>query len=417
MRILLIISLLFCFAAAKDDFFEPGTTIGGYGELHYNNKIIDDADPTTKLDFHRWILFINHNFTSEWSMKSELEIEHNMIDGNGDYDGEVELEQAYINYHNADGNWGYGAGVVLISAGIINETHEPPTFLSVERPSYNSKIIPTTWFGNGAHVYGTFGDFNAKFVLHEDMKGDDIVNGTGLRSGRAKGYKSTANSWTMNFSGNYTGIDGLTLGGSMTMNDSPRSDYIEDVLGNGTEGFEDTNENLLLDDDELDYTIDDITYSDRSIAWNLMEGHATYNINNIVLVAEFGMISYNPSDGWSDATEDYGDGNGNGEFEEGEETGTWTKGSEEYGNSMGYYMQAGYDVSSLINWEDCKLVPWLGIGMYNLDDTDDTGSVNTTQFGVTWWPTDKVSWKFDYTVDTKDAIETNTLSLGVGYMF
>jgi len=382
MKTILIINLLFCFAAAKDEFFEPGATIGGYGELHYNNETIGDADPTTKLDFHRWILFVNYNFTSEWSMKSELEIEHNMIDGSGDYKGEVELEQAYINYHNADGNWGYGAGVVLISVGIINERHEPPTFLSVERPSYNSKIIPTTWFGNGAHVYGSFGDFDAKFVLHEDMKGDSIGDGTGLRSGRAKGYESTADNWTMNFSGNYTGIEGLTLGGSITMNDSPRSDT--------------TNPN------------DDSIVTNRTVAWNLMEGHATYNTNNMMVVAELGMISYDPSDGWNEAT-DNGDG-------------TFTEGSSEYGGSMGYYMQAGYDISSLMDWEDSKLVPWFGMGMYDLDDTDDTDSVNTTQFGVTWWPTAKISWKFDYTMDTKNSlttntVKTNTLSLGVGYMF
>jgi len=377
MKKILTIIFVSCFVVADDEFFEPGTIIGGYGELHYTNATVDEDDPTTKLDFHRWILFVNHNFSPEWSMKSELEIEHNMIDGDGDYDGEVELEQAYINYHNANGNWGFGAGVVLISAGIINETHEPPTFLSVERPSYNSKIIPTTWFGNGGHVYGSFGDFHAKFVLHEDMKGDAIGNGTGLRSARAKGYKSKADSWTMNFSGKYTGVKGLKLGGSMTMNDSPRSDSISD---NGTP------------DDDTD---DIVIATDRSIAWNLMELHAAYNTNNIIGAFEWGNISYDPS------SDDVA----------------------EYGNSMGYYIHLGYDVAPLMGWNDCKLAPWFGMGMYNLDDTDDVNSVSTTQVGLTWWPTDKISWKMDYTMDTKKAAEgsddtkTNTLSLGVGYMF
>ena len=225
MKKILITTLLACFVMAEDEFFEPGVTIGGYGELHYTNSSNpdcegDDCYNSTKLDFHRWIMFVNYNFTPEWSLKSELEIEHNMIggkwgvdgedtDGDGNIDeldqdtgyaGEVELEQAYINYHNA-GGWGFGTGVVLISAGIINETHEPPTFLSVERPVYNSKIIPTTWFGNGTMVYGSFGDIHAKFTLHEDLKGDGMLSGLafgGLRGGRAKGYKSKAYHWTKN---------------------------------------------------------------------------------------------------------------------------------------------------------------------------------------------------------------------------
>ena len=114
--------------------------------------------------------------------------------------------------------------MVLISAGIINETHEPPTFLSVERPSYNKYIIPTTWFGNGAMAYGSFGDIHAKFVLHEDMDGAGMVTAdadglhsfSGLRGGRAKGYKSTAYHWTKNLAVHYTGMEGVNVGGSFT---------------------------------------------------------------------------------------------------------------------------------------------------------------------------------------------------------
>ena len=37
------------------------TTLGGYGELHYNN--LDDqkgSSDTDKIDFHRFVLFVNH---------------------------------------------------------------------------------------------------------------------------------------------------------------------------------------------------------------------------------------------------------------------------------------------------------------------------------------------------------------------
>ncbi len=46
------------------------TKLGGYGELHYN------AGDQQELDFHRFVLFLNHDFTDKLSFVSELEVEH-----------------------------------------------------------------------------------------------------------------------------------------------------------------------------------------------------------------------------------------------------------------------------------------------------------------------------------------------------
>ena len=403
MKKILITTILACFVVAEDEFFEPGTTIGGYGELHYTNSANpdcegDDCYNSTKLDFHRWILFVNYNWTPEWSLKSELEIEHNMIDGNGDYDGEVELEQAYVNYHNANGGWGYGAGVILISAGIINETHEPPTFLSVERPAYNSKIIPTTWFGNGAMVYGSFGDFHAKFVLHEDMKGSGMISGSafgGLRSGRAKGYKSKAYHWTKNMAVHWTGMEGLNVGGSFT-------------FGGAATDLDGTNPTK-------DY-----------VDWNLFEVHGQYNANNIIGAFEYGTVGFShvaDNMAGQDAGDDgiWGDDEDTTEIDESADDSNFKLVLPDQVAS-GYYMQLGYDIAPMLGWEDCKLAPWFGMGMYDLNDLDTNGEKTNTMFGLTWWPNDQISWKFDYDMQvTKNAdgseSKANVMSLGVGYMF
>ena len=73
------------------------TTIGGYGELHYNN-LRNDGPKGNKdeIDFHRFVLFINHEFNDKMRFVSELELEHSLA-GDG-APGEVELEQAYIQY-------------------------------------------------------------------------------------------------------------------------------------------------------------------------------------------------------------------------------------------------------------------------------------------------------------------------------
>jgi len=153
-------------------------------------------------------------------MKAEVEIEHNMV--GADYNGYLALEQAYVNYFN--GNWGFKGGVVLAPVGIINLTHEPPTFLSVERPAYHKHIIPTTWFGNGMGFYGGIGDFSWEVTLMEDFLGQKILDSGSIRSGRGKGDDSHATSLTKIFTMGWTGMDGLRVGGSYTMNEAPTDD-------------------------------------------------------------------------------------------------------------------------------------------------------------------------------------------------
>ena len=242
-------------AMAQDDFFQPGYTIGGYGELHYNRAQNGNDDPTIKLDFHRFIIYYGYNWTEEWSFKSEVELEHNFVSGGN---GELELEQAFVNYHS--NLFGFQAGVILPSVGLLNEYHEPPLFISVERPEYSKYVIPTTWFGNGFALYGSMSGLNMRFVLMEDMEGEGI--GAGIRSGRGKGYKTTAYDWVKNISVNYTGIAGLRIGGSYTMNNAP------------------------IDNNP-----------DSTVSFGLGEFNLKYDANNIYAVMEYGNISYenNPS--------------------------------------------------------------------------------------------------------------------------
>ncbi len=299
MKHICIIICLIVYGFSQDEFFEPGHTIGGYGELHWNQNW--DADGNKKagnsgnqLDFHRFIIFYGYNYTEKWSLKSELEIEHNMIDGSGDYDGEVELEQAYVNYHA--GNWGFRAGILLASAGYINETHEPPTFLSVERPDYAKYVIPTTWFSNGFGFYGNYSGLDWKVNILEDLKASGI--GDGIRDARGKGYKTTGTSWTKNIAVDYNGMPGINVGGSMTMNNAP-----------------------------VDYKADGSV--DNTIGVNLTEVHGKYNKDNIMATFEYGTISYNNN--------------------------TASKGT------SGYYLDLGYDVSEMVGCEG-KLVPWFRYG-------------------------------------------------------
>lgn len=199
---------------AQDNFFESRSTIGGYGELHYNKVNPENGKTTNTLDFHRFVLFYSHNWNEKFSFKAEVELEHNYVSGGN---GELELEQAYVDYHHA--HWfGIQAGVILPSIGLINEYHEPPTFLSVERPDYHNKIIPTTWFGNGLALYGNYWDLDYKFSIMEGLNGDKISAKSAIRDARQKGYKSNADHLLYNFRVNYLGVEGQLIGGSVSFN-------------------------------------------------------------------------------------------------------------------------------------------------------------------------------------------------------
>ena len=125
------------------------TTIGGYGELHYNNFEGEDNE----LDLHRFVLFFGHEFTDSIRFFSEFEIEHDVA-GDGE-DGEVEVEQAYVEFDLRENLQAKG-GVFLMPVGILNETHEPGTFYGVERNDVENIIVPSTWWEGGGAVNGFF---------------------------------------------------------------------------------------------------------------------------------------------------------------------------------------------------------------------------------------------------------------------
>ena len=188
------------------------TTIGGYGEVHYNNLNADDsARDVDEIDFHRFVLFFGHEFTDRIRFFSELEIEHSLA-GDG-APGEVELEQAYIDFTLTD-TVSAKAGLFLLPVGILNETHEPPTFYGVERNSVESDIIPSTWWEAGAAISGHYGTgISWEFAMHSGLAipttGSDAFR---VRSGRQKVAEAIASDAAYTARLRYSGVPGLDLG-------------------------------------------------------------------------------------------------------------------------------------------------------------------------------------------------------------
>ncbi len=212
------------------------TTIGGYGELHYNNLSAEDpARDVEAIDFHRFVLFFGHEFNEKTRFYSELELEHSFIaDSGGDTPGEVELEQAFVEFDLRPGLYSK-AGLFLLPVGILNETHEPPTFYGVERNDVENIIIPSTWWEAGAGMNGRMGsswDWNVAFTSGLQMPTTGS-NAFRVRSGRQKVAKALASDGAITGRVRYLGIPGLQAGMTLQYQFDP-SQAANDGLDDGT---------------------------------------------------------------------------------------------------------------------------------------------------------------------------------------
>jgi hypothetical protein len=346
-------------AETKDEFFEPKTTLGGYGELHLNYKKTDGKPaPAPELDFHRFILFVSHQFAPNFALKSEIELEHNFVQDN---QGELELEQAYIEYSAAP--WfRLQTGVILAAAGLMNEFHEPPLFLSVERPDYHNQIIPTTWYGNGAAIAGTYRDFEFKVLAMEGLNTAKIDSGTGLRGARQKGYRSKLDNVLLGLKADYVGLSGLRAGLS----------YHRNHLMNNVN-------------------------AQRFESIDLVEGHAQFEQYGARVVAEAAWTSYSKIDGQPASRPEA---------------------------SQGFLVELAYNVLKPLDYE-ARLYPWVRYSNMNkasqsgIAALEDKYATQKTEWGLAFMPHPKITYKFDMGFESvgDPSVDAFLWNAGVGYMF
>lgn len=200
-----------------------GITIGGYGQIDYNQKESDNGI----LDVHRIVLLMGYKFSDKVHFVTEIEFEHVK---------EIFVEQAFLNYSITD-NINLRGGLMLVPMGIVNEFHEPTTFNGVERPSMDKSIVPTTWREVGIGLSGRINNANLKYQAYifngfASVNGSKVLGGSnGLRNGRQKGAKSTVNSPNYAAKLEYYGIQGLRLGFSGYFGRTQPQDEVDDIDG------------------------------------------------------------------------------------------------------------------------------------------------------------------------------------------
>ncbi len=183
--------------------------LSGYMDFHFNKPQHEDG----QLDFHRFVLLVNHSFSDRLRFVGELELEHAFVTGL-EPSGELELEQAYLDFRiRPEAN--LRAGMILAPVGIINERHEPPSFNGVERPFVDTFIIPTTWFDAGVGLHGALGaSWQYRAYLMAPLDATRITAEEGLHETPQKGFNSNVRSVAQTGRLEYVGMPGLTLGAS-----------------------------------------------------------------------------------------------------------------------------------------------------------------------------------------------------------
>jgi hypothetical protein len=357
-------------AASKVYKVAQGVSIGGYGEVLYENFAAsrEDGQPSGKLDqldALRAIVYVGYKFDDRLLFNSEIEIEHA---------NEIGLEFAYLDYRLSD-RLGFRAGLLLVPMGFLNELHEPPVFLGAKRTETEQRLMPTTWRENGLGVFGNVGPLAYRAYVVNGLNASGFT-ATGLRGGRQKGARALAADLAGVARLDFVGQPGLLVGGSA-------------YLGNSGQGLA----SAFDPSGELDV---------RTFIW---EAHADYRyrgaqVRGLVAMGHLTDVAeLNTANGFAGAAS------------VGE-------------NLFGWYVEGGYDVLRLTRTAH-QLIPYVRYELLRTQDRVPDGfaaNPATDQqiwtLGGAWKPIPNVALKAEYQI-LRNRADTgiNPLNLNLSYLF
>lgn len=357
---------------------ESDTSVGGYGELSYSNY--KDGSVKDQIDLNRFVMFLGHRFNDKLRMYSELEIEHAVA--SADDKGEAEIEQAYIEY-NLLPQANLRAGLMLMPLGILNETHEPPTYYGVFRNEVETRIIPSTWREAGIGLQGKVLDSALEYNVGISS-GFDASKYAKSPTGAAYGIKDMHGEASQAAANNlalYAGLNyrqpGWLLGGGLFTGNTAQD-------GNGeiaSPALQGKNARLTLWDIHGKYSIGDLELQALYARGTLGDTQAINDAAGIV-----------PGDGNDAAPKSF----------------------------YGWYGQAAYPV-----WRrnEMRLTPFVRYERYNTQASVDTGYTanplndeTVTTLGANFNLSREVVLKADWQNYKTDPLK-DRFNLGVGWMF
>lgn len=364
-------------AASKVYKTDHGVSIGGYGEMLYENTDAnldngERVDEPSQIDFLRGVLYTGYKFSDRALFNSELEVEHAKVEGD---EGEVALEFAYLDFLIRP-QFNVRAGLVLVPMGLVNEQHEPTAYLGTHRPEVERVIIPSTWRENGVGAFGDFGKFSYRTFIVNSLNAEGFDAEEGIREGRGEGGEALAEDFAWVGRVDYHPFEGTLFGGAIYTGDTSH--------GRRTPSGERFNGRVTV-----------------------TQLHADSKIRGLSLRAL-----------WAGGA--LGDARQVNEF-------LGVEGDEGIGKSFsGWYAEAGYDFGALFNRAGAlSLTPYVRYENFDTQKSVPTGfernaanrgTVLTT--GIAWKPIPQAVVKADYdNFDRHDDSGLDRFSISLGYIF
>jgi hypothetical protein len=353
--------------------------IFGYGELNYNHYTNDSS--RSQADLRRFVVGFGYAFSDQLHFNSEIEWEHAIT--SRDDEGEVEIEQAYIDYQ-LNRNLNVKAGLFLMPFGLLNQHHEPPVYYGVERNEVETRIIPSTWREGGVGFTWTT-DNGISYELgittgFDSTKFDDPSSP--LSSVHQELQLARAHDLSYYAAVNYRGIPGLTFGGAV-------------FTGNSTQG----NAAFRADNTQPDFN----GLNGRITLW---DAHARWQPGRFDLQAVYARGHVGDAAGINAVRDAFNQANGT--------TLAFVPSA-----FYGWYVQGAYKV-----WqhESMSLVPFARYEYYNTQSSmpagfasDPANANHVFTTGLNFYPHPQVVIKADYQRYTDR--DNNRFDLGLGYMF
>ena len=354
--------------------------VTGYGETHFNVPIDNDPGRPNEFDAHRFVIGINARLADWIYLSAEIDYEHAAQ--------ELEFEMGYLDFL-LDPTVNFRVGTVLIPVGFLNEYHEPTLFWTVERPQFQSRIIPTSWNGTGGGFFGTFGNFlgGMNYRVYAVNSLDSVEAGAGEFSSGGK----------------FRAKDGIRKGRLL-----PAKAIAEDIALTGRVEFSNLFPGFQLG---ASFHTGETTHGaiEQGGRTTLLEADIKYRYKWFEMNASVANIHVGNA---AEITNAAGGANGN-----------------VASNLLGYNIQAGIHLPQLLGKSTSHDV--VAHFMYEFIDTQNqmptgfsqaTGSAGETDVyttGVTWFPsTTNVSLKMDYTHQRfLDGTSTDQVNFGMAYMF
>jgi hypothetical protein len=213
--------------AARVYGIKSGVSIGGYGEVLYDNFASKDqsgnpASGDDVITLLRAVVYLGYKFDQHFVLNTEIEYENAVVAS--DKGGEAEIEFAYIDYMHSPA-FNSRTGLVLIPSGLVNQLHEPTAYLGARRPDVEDVIIPSTWRELGTGVYGTAGPVSYQLYGVNGLNAAGYNADEGIREGRQEGSEALAKSWAFSGRVDLTAVPGLLVGASVFSGDAGQGQF------------------------------------------------------------------------------------------------------------------------------------------------------------------------------------------------